>query len=260
LEPLAFLLDDYDLAWQAYLRSGGFPRAVFESVANGAVSQGHLRDLEAWLIGDLGADDAPDSVALLLGALVSRATSPLNLSRAARDLAYGSRNQFDRRVRRLVATFAAIECPRRGQDGATIAGAQSKCYLADPILAWLPSRLRAGIPEPSLTTLSEMALGASLAIAIENLQEGRFVVGDTIGYTRTGAGQEIDFSPVRVPAASGSRLTVPIESKWVSRGWRHEAKVIESKYGRGLVATRNVLRFGHPAWAVPAPLLALLLR
>jgi predicted AAA+ superfamily ATPase len=38
LEPLAFVVDDFDLAWQAYLRSGGFPRAVYEAVTTGAVS------------------------------------------------------------------------------------------------------------------------------------------------------------------------------------------------------------------------------
>lgn len=35
LQPLSFLLDDYDLAWQTFLRSGGFPRAVYEGVNHG---------------------------------------------------------------------------------------------------------------------------------------------------------------------------------------------------------------------------------
>ena len=260
LEPLVFLIDDYDLAWQAYLRSGGFPRAVYESVTAGAVSQGYLRDLEAWLVADIERDETPDSVTILLDAITTRATSPLNLTRTARELGYGSRNQFDRRIKRLVATFAALECPQRDDRGAVIAGAQAKYYLSDPILAWLPSRLRAGLAEPELTTLTEMALGASLAVAIENLEEGRLAFGDTIGYVRTQSGQEVDLCPVPVPTASGSRPTTPIESKWVSHKWRSEAKVVENKYQAGLLATRSILDLSQPAWAVPAPLVALLLR
>jgi hypothetical protein len=53
--------------------------------------------------------------------------------------------------------------------------------------------------------------------------------------------------------------TVPIEAKWVPSGWRPEAKVIEGKFKAGILATRKIVDLGYPAWAVPAPLLALLL-
>lgn len=260
LESLAFLVDDYDLAWQEYLRTGGFPRAVHEGVTTGAVSQSYLRDLEAWLIADLGQDETPDSVPILIDALTARATSPLNLTRTARDLGYGSKDQLDRRMTRLVATLAALRCPRRNEQGTLVAGAQPKYYLADPLLAWLPSRLRAGLSEPAMPTLNEMALGMSLALALDNIQEGRLTYNDTIGYARTEAGNEVDFAPVTVPTVSGNRMTTPIEGKWVSRGWRTEAKVIEGKYHAGILATRNILDLTNPAWAVPAPLVALLLR
>lgn len=260
LEPLALLVDEYDLAWQAYLRSGGFPRAVHESVTTGATSQGYLRDLESWIVADVDPDETPDSVTLLLDTLSARAASPLNLASTARELGYGSRNKLDRRIKRLIATFAAIECPQRNDRGAVIGGAQSKFYLTDPILAWLPSRLRAGLPEPDLTTLTEMAIGTTLALALETAQEGRLAVGDTIGYLRTGSGQEVDLCPVPTPTANGARLTTPLESKWVSRGWRSEAKVVETRYQAGILATRNILDVSEPAWAVPAPLVSLLIR
>jgi hypothetical protein len=54
-------------------------------------------------------------------------------------------------------------------------------------------------------------------------------------------------------------LSVPIESKWVSSGWRSEAKAIEAKFAGGVVASRTVLDLAHPAWALPAPVLVLLL-
>lgn len=226
----------------------------------GAVSQAYLRDLEAWLIADLEADEAPDSVAILLDTLASRATSPLNVTRTAKDLAFGSHSRLERRINRLIATFAAIECPQRNDLGEAVSGAQSKYYLADPILAWLPSRLRSALPEPSLTALTKMAIGTSLASVIECLEEGRLAVGDTIGYTKTESGQEVDFSSVCVATASGSSATTPVEGKWVSHGWRTEAKVIENKYDGGVLATRNVLDLNHAVWAVPAPMVSLLLR
>jgi hypothetical protein len=82
---------------------------------------------------------------------------------------------------------------------------------------------------------------------------------DSIGYLRTGSENEIDFAPVPIPSPSGSMLPVPIESKWVSSGWRSEAKAIEAKFAGGVVVSRNVLDMAHPAWALPAPVLALLL-
>ena len=47
--------------------------------------------------------------------------------------------------------------------------------------------------------------------------------------------------------------------KWVDANWRSEAKVIENKYRLGVLATKSVLDLTHPTWAVPAPLLTLLL-
>ena len=54
--------------------------------------------------------------------------------------------------------------------------------------------------------------------------------------------------------------TTPIEAKWVSHGWRSEARAIEGKFGRGIVATKNITNLSHASWALPAPLVALLLQ
>ncbi len=50
-----------------------------------------------------------------------------------------------------------------------------------------------------------------------------------------------------------------MESKWVDSGWRKEALTIEGKHGTGILATKTILDTRHVAWAVPAPLLALML-
>ncbi len=89
---------------------------------------------------------------------------------------------------------------------------------------------------------------------------GRWVSGDTIGYARTARDREIDFGPVTVPSAAGPVTTVPIESKWVDRGWKGEAKTIDGKFGRGILATKSALDVSGDVWAVPAPMVALLLQ
>lgn len=85
LDELRFDVDAYDFAWQDYLSCGGFPRAVFEHTRTGAVSDGFLQDLAAWLRRDVDRDTGPESIPLLLNGLAFRATSPLNQRSAAAD-------------------------------------------------------------------------------------------------------------------------------------------------------------------------------
>ena len=258
VEALRFDVDGYDLAWQDYLVCGGFPRAVAEHATLGEVSIGFVRDLAAWLRRDVDPDAPPESLPLLLAALALRAPSPLNVRATSADLGL-TRTAATVRFNRLVSTFAALWCPQRDDDGSAIPGAQAKLYLADPLLAWLPHRLRAGLAIPDMTVLSEMAIGVTLARAIDTLDEGRWVAGDTIGYARTGSGNEVDLAPVAVPSPAGARRTVPIEMKWIDDRWRAEAKVIENKYNAGVFATKSLLNLDHPSWAVPAPIVALLI-
>ncbi|MHB1537453.1 MAG: AAA family ATPase [Solirubrobacteraceae bacterium] len=260
VESLELFLDELDLAWQAYLTSGGFPRAVAEHHRTGEVGEAFLRDLAAWLHRDVDPEAGEDSVPRLLSTLEGRCTSPLNRRALAEGLGYGSRQTVDLRLRRLVGTYAAIWCHQVDDDGRRVAGAQSKLYLCDPLLAWLAPRLRAGLPRPDFSRLTEACTGVALARVLDDLEPGRWEEDDSIGYLRTGGGREIDFAPVAAPSASGVARTVAIESKWVSSGWRAEARVIEGKLAAGVVATRTVLDLSNRAWALPAPVLALLLQ
>jgi predicted AAA+ superfamily ATPase len=259
LDSVAFDLDGYDLAWQDYLTCGGFPRAVAEHTRTGAVSTAYLNDLRSWLRADVDPDRPQDSVPRLLDGISQRATSPLNITAASTALGYPSRDIFVRRLNRLVSSHAAIWCPRREGEH-LVAGAQAKLYLTDPLLATLPSRLRTGLPGPDMTRLTEMTIGVALARAIDDLEEGRWVTGDTIGYARTSGDREVDLGPVTVPSTNGPVATVPLESKWVEQGWKSEARTIDAKFGRGILATKSVLDTTGGIWAVPAPLLALLLQ
>jgi predicted AAA+ superfamily ATPase len=258
-ESFELFVGELDLAWQSYLTSGGFPRAVAEHHKTGEVGEAFLRDLAVWLHRDVDPEAGEGSVPKLLSAIEGRCTSPLNRRALAEDLGYGSRQTADLRLMRLASTYTAIWCHQVDENSRRVAGAQSKLYLCDPLLAWLGSRLRAGLPRPDFSRLTEACLGVALARAVDELEPGRWEDDDSIGYMRTGGSKEIDFAPVEVPSPSGVAHTVAIESKWVSSGWRAEARVIEGKLAAGVVATRTVLDSSHPSWALPAPVLALLL-
>ncbi len=66
-------------------------------------------------------------------------------------------------------------------------------------------------------------------------------------------------APLPLPAPAGEARTTPLESKWVSRDWRAESRAIDQKLGYGIVATKSVLDLSQRVWAVPAPVVALLL-
>ena len=260
LEPVRFDVDAYDNAWQEYLTCGGFPRAVYEQISNGGVGRPYARDLLAWLESDVEPDERRESVSALLAALEERSSSPLNASATAEFLVYENRPTFERRLARMTAAFAGLRCPQRDeQTGDPVTGSQSKYYLVDPLLAWLPKHLRAGAEPPDMTRLTEMALGVTLARAIEANEEGRWLDGNTIGFIRTGSGNEVDLSPVPILTTSASASSVPIESKWVDSNWRSEARVMSNKYHCGVLATKSILDLDDDVWAVPAPLLALLI-
>jgi uncharacterized protein len=252
-------VDELDLAWQSYLTCGGFPRAVAEYESVGHVSAAFLDDLGAWLHRDVDPDSGEDSVPLLLHALLQRSTSPLNRNNTARALGYPSRQTFDLRLNRLTRSFAGLWCHQVDETGKRVGDAQSKYYLTDPLLGWLPTMTRAGIDSPDFTQLSEGAIAVALARAVDNADPGRWIANDSIGYIRTGEDNEIDFAPVPIRAGGVDAATTPLESKWVSGGWRKEALSIENKFGRGVLATKDIIDIGGRAWALPAPLVSLLL-
>jgi uncharacterized protein len=258
LETMRFAIDDFDLAWQAYLASGGFPRAIHAVETTGAHDRGYLEDLHAWLRRDVDPDGPQESILLLLDAIAARSSSPFDRAGTAEALGYASKNTFDRRLARLVASYGALWCPQRNEKGRTVPSTQAKLYLTDPVLAWIPNLLRAGAEPPDFTRLTEQTIGVGLARSIDDHESGRWIAADTIGYSRTSTGNEVDLAPVNVATPGGPRSTTPIESKWVDNGWRREALTIEGKFARGVVATKTILDFDSPSWGIPAPLLMML--
>jgi hypothetical protein len=65
-----------------------------------------------------------------------------------------------------------------------------------------------------------------------------------------------------VLAATGREVPLPVSIRpWAlqDEAARVAAESLEGKFSAGVVATRTVLASSNPAWALPAPALALLL-
>lgn len=257
LGKLDFVVDDLDLAWQAYCEVGGFPRAVAEYQRDGYISAEFATDVLDWLAPDVTPGDPSESVLRLLSTLATRMTSPMNI-RATAEATGVTRERLTTRLNRLRTTFATLVCPQVDDAGLPISGAQSKIYPLDPLLIQLPHLVEAGFPVPDMSAISEAVLAAAMARAVDVLHPGRLLEGRAVGYARTASG-EVDLAPVSVRVAGTEEWTPPVESKWVPDGWRPEARAIERRYGGGFVATKSVLDLTHPAWAVPAGMFALLL-
>lgn len=255
LEPF---VDDLDLAWQRFCESGGFPRAVGEHHHRGAVSDEFASDVLAWLAADIEPDGPVESVSRMLDELQRRSGSPFDLLNTAAALGT-TREKLRVRIARLVTTFGAFWCPQGDEEGAVVQGGRPKLYLIDPLLAGLPALRDPTFAASDITRVTEAQLGLELARSIDRLHPDRFVEGRAVVHARTGAGNEVDFSPSRMSIGGQSVATVPLEAKWVSRNWRQGALVMRSRYGKGILATKDVVEMSGDVWALPAPIVALLL-
>ncbi len=184
LRQLDPFVDEFDLAWQAYLEHGGFPRAVAEFARNGTVGTSFARDLRAWLAPDVTADEPADAVLLLLSLVGRRMTSPMDVSNTARELGLG-RTALSTRIHRLRATMAAFPCPQIEADGTWRQRAQAKLYLIDPLLCELPAILDVGLAVADAPAKSEAALAVHVARAVNRVHPERFLEGRAAGYLRT---------------------------------------------------------------------------
>lgn len=256
LEPF---VDVLDLAWQRFLECGGFPRAVGEYHRSGSVSAEFTFDLLSWLAGDVDPDGPAESVPRLLAELNRRTSAPLDVRNTANAVGM-SRERLRVRLARLTSTFAAVWCAQADDRGRQIGGAQSKLYLLDPVIAQLPALRDGAFETPSMAALTEAQIAIELARAVDRLHPDRFVEQRAVNYARTGSGNEVDFSPVPIHRGGIEAQTVPIEGKWVTHNWRSEALTMRGRYGRGVLATKNILDTTGEVWALPAPIVALLLQ
>jgi predicted AAA+ superfamily ATPase len=250
-QPLEVHLDEAATAWERYLTVGGFPGAVADVKAHVDVQDVTLRGLWNIFTGDVlrvGAMSDRD-VKALTGKLVAGIGSPLSIANITEDLDIGSRNTVKDRVDRLCSSFYMWRASITNDGRMPVAGGTDKLYPIDPLVARLPAWRDKAIQPPDISQLNEQQLGVSLLRVIGDgdlpavLDEAALLVRRN----RT-SGAEIDFV--------GPLLPVPIESKYVSQGWKREKKGVEDVYGKGVVATRDILDMNGKIWATPSCLLA----
>jgi hypothetical protein len=174
----------------------------------------------------------------------------LNASAIGRDVGLGSHHSVNDRINDLSFAFQTWRCHQSDRHGRPSTRAQRKMYFVDPLIARLPSRRHAAYNTPDVTKLSEQQIGLALALAAAGGRADRFVAGEAVMYERTKTGKEIDFVGAN---------QVPIESKYVERNWKSEARTVAAAHGRGILATRNLLDTDGDVWAVPACIVAWLL-
>ncbi len=252
VSELVPFFSELDYAWQAYLRFGGFPRAVSDCVETADVSEGFSQALWDVIAGDAfqatGMADA--EVAAFLERLVIGLSSPLNASAVARDTGLSDNHRVNDRVDALHFALLAWRC-HQARNGLPNLRAQEKVYFVDPLIARLAHIRDPRRREPGDSQLSEQQLGLLLLRSADRLSPAKLLEASTVMYERTPSGSEVDFV--------GPRLGMAYEGKYIDGPWRRAAATARAR-GGGVLATRTVLdlsdgRGESAVWAVPAGLL-----
>jgi predicted AAA+ superfamily ATPase len=249
---LSFWTNDLVDAWELYLRCGGFPRAVADFLRIGDITPGFIQDLWDVVRGDaIRATSLSDADLLnFLARIAHGICSPLNASNVAEHVGLGSHHAVNDRVNDLVFAFQVWKCHQIGTGGRPNTNSRRKVYFVDPLIARIPSERKDAYRPPDVSQLSQQQLGLSLLRASTSGRADSFVAADDVMYERTSTA-EIDFV--------GGAIGVPFESKYVERSWRSESRALVARYGRGVVATRNVLDTSTETWALPTSLVVWLL-
>jgi len=249
---LSFWTSDLVDAWELYLRCGGFPRAVGDFLRTGDVTSTFVQDLWDVVRGDaIRATSLGDADLLnFLARIAQGICSPLNASSVAEHVGLGSHHAVNDRVNDLVFAFQVWKCHQIGTGGAPNTNRRRKVYFTDPLIARIPSERQGAYQPPDISKLSEQQLGLSRLRAATGGRADAFVAAGDVMYERTSTA-EIDFV--------GAAIEVPFESKYVERNWRSQSRALTARYGRGIIATRNILDTNGDVWALPTSLVVWLL-
>jgi predicted AAA+ superfamily ATPase len=244
-------LNDLISLWEAYLRVGGFPRAVATWLRDGDVSRAVVDALWDVVYGDAitSARFAATQTQTLLAGLARGLCSPVNVSNLARDVAT-TQPTMTERLTDLADHFLIWPCHRE-QDGLARPAAQRKWYFIDPLLARLAA-LRGAGNEPDLTQLTEQQLGITLLRNTGAEDAVSLADFDAVLHYRSVTDAEIDF----VGARMGD---VAVESKYTDGNWGRELQTIRASRFRGVLASRSGVEWRDDTWVIPAPILTLLL-
>lgn len=252
IDTLLPWLPDLNLAWEEYLRIGGFPRAVSDYLSTSQVSDEFLRSLWDVAHGDAlrRSQFSPQQTVMMLHRISRSLSSRINLTRMAREIGVGSHNTASERIVDLTRALITWPCHKEGDHGLPALKAQSKLYFSDPVYAALAAWRQPHLTPPDSAALTEQQVGLAL---LRHMPEpaGSPDAYDRPMFTIVGK-REIDFV---APEMTG----FGIEVKYTDRVTRTDSAPLRSRFGRGIIASRTALDLDSEVIVMPAGALGLLL-
>lgn len=247
-DDLAFWTEQLVDSWHHFLRVGGFPEAVRESIATGDASA-FAADLWAVIEGEAFTSGGLTSAEVngLIGCLAESLTTPINASRIARDVGLAGHQAVYERLRGLQLAYLVWTCHQESNMRPNLRAGR-KVYFTDSLLARAIHLRNPVFPEPDPSKVVEQQIGLSLVVPLTRSLDDGLGPSETVMYRRTESRSEIDFvSPF---------AEMPIEVKYSDTGWKRAAQTLRANFGKGIVATRRTHDTSGDVWAIPAANLA----
>ncbi len=152
-------------------------------------------------------------------------------------------------IRLLAQSFGIIVLHQRDKkrQGGPSLTLQRKHYFGDPAFAAISSAQ--GGPDAALSGLVENVLAISLFRHVERNALESFAVPQRLFLWRSARGREIDF------IADTGAVTVPVESKYTAEPDGKDYESMSKAFGRGVMASRQMLVTDRPILTVPVGVL-----
>lgn len=244
-------LADLLIAWEVYLRVGGYPQAVAGWARDRDVPPSLVDALWQVVHGEAitAAGFSHNQTAALLATVARGLCAPLSISSLSRDVDV-ARSTASERVSDLDRAYITWPLHREENLHPKLR-AGTKRYFIDPLLARL-AHLHTGSREPDPSQINEQQIGVALLRNLERHKPTGLTAYDRLLYYRSATGAEIDFV--------GKDLAgLAVECKYVDDRWGREMQTIAASPWFGVLATRSGADERPEGLAVPSPILSLLL-
>jgi len=134
--------------------------------------------------------------------------------------------------------------------------AEKKLYVVDPLLAYIPRRVRQVGLRPEAPALAETAVAIALFRSDEQPLIEQFALPQGLFYWRSQSGGEVDFLVGHGAIAD----RIPIEVKYQTTITGRDLAAMRRSFARGLLITIDALDLDHPPFLqIPATLFLWLL-
>ena len=248
-------LPDLARSLDAYLRVGGFPRAIEDYLHRGEVSEGTVRILWDVLAGDIDRAGFDRLTALaLLDHTVRALGSPSSFRDLSTEIGVGSPDTAHRYASVLGDAFALLVVyfwdPGRGRMALR---KNKKLYLTDPLFGAIPTLIQPGGPGARAASMVEAVVGMALYRAAEPGLVEAFPSPQSLFYWHSKQKREIDF-------LSGTRTKkTAVEVKFQRRVTGSDKLAIRNSFRRGLILSAADLDLDDPVRVIPTPVFLWLL-